>query len=79
MNCKCNKALCRHYLIFRACWFLPVVYLSLRAQNLGGEIRVASVPDLRTAIANASPGDNIVVANGTYESLSAGRRTGSEC
>src|SRR5215216_3522397 len=46
----------------RSTWIL----LLLAPPLFGREVQVASITKLQTALANASPGDKIVVANGEY-------------
>jgi hypothetical protein len=46
--------------------YWPCILLILAPPLFGREVHVASIPDLRSALANASPGDKIVVSNGEY-------------
>ena len=52
--------------IFRALGCLPLVWIMTASQLSAEEIRVDSLSDLRSAIANASPGDKIIVTDGKY-------------
>jgi poly(beta-D-mannuronate) lyase len=52
----------------RAWPFLSLMCLFPPSQLAANEVSVSSISDLQKAIAKASPGDTIIVANGTYES-----------
>src|SRR5262249_50710285 len=47
-------------------FFLPCIILMCAPEALGRDIRVNSIPELRDALSEASPGDKIIVADGTY-------------
>src|SRR5215208_65990 len=47
-------------------WSTPCLFLILAPLLFGREVQVASIPALKSVLANASPGDKIVVADGDY-------------
>jgi poly(beta-D-mannuronate) lyase len=50
----------------RAAWYLPFLCLSIGPELYAVEVRVSSMAELRSAIAVASPGDKIIVKDGSY-------------
>jgi poly(beta-D-mannuronate) lyase len=51
---------------FSAWRYWPWIFLMLAPPLFGRQVQVASIPELQTALANAFPGDRIVVADGEY-------------
>lgn len=51
---------------YRARTYWPWIVLMLAPPLCGREVQVASIPELRSALAHASPGDKIVVSDGEY-------------
>src|SRR3954447_3984405 len=47
-------------------WCTSCLSLILATQLFGRDVHVASIPALQSVLANASPGDKIVVADGDY-------------
>ena len=47
--------------------YLTVWCLTFGSQLFAAEVRVASMPDLQTAILKAASGDRIIIANSVYE------------